>query len=214
MVSQYLLILSVVSSLALMSCSTCEPGPALYARGSVAIQVNSSGALESAKQTTNMRSLSRPGESFPIQQGVPFLLTIPKIVDLGTYSLVVSEFDSATRGEKWFRVSLRESCRPYIIMDKQCKIVNWYNPYRLPEVRVQASDDQLIVTPLLDRSSSIIGYEIRLGDSKICESPALDALRAARTKQQIKGGKVVVRRPTTADKPMDIAELFDFKIGS
>jgi hypothetical protein len=69
-------------------------------------------------------------------------------------------------------------------MDKRCRIVNWYNPYRLPEVRIQnAYTDQLVTTPILGKSNEIIGYEVRLGDAgdgssktastTACPSPAV-----------------------------------------
>ncbi|MBK7578399.1 MAG: hypothetical protein IPI24_13385 [Ignavibacteria bacterium] len=180
--------------------------------------VGSSGSLVASKRNSNVKSLTYPGQSFPIEQGEPFTLDVPELIDLGTHSLVVSETDSVSiSGKSCFRVSLKESCSPYIVMDKKCKVINWYNPYRLPEVRVKSADEQLIMTPLLDRNEDIMGYEVRLGDSVYdkCASPALEELTRVRKKREGKNrDKIVVRKPADANKPVDIVELFDFRIGS
>ena len=192
----------VVASLLASSCATCDSGPGLYIRGSMETQISSHGTfVKTGKAPKEEHLLARPGDSFNVAEGVPFQLNIPEVVNLGTNALQISEKDTVTAGPTIYTVSLVESCTPYVVMDKQCKIVNWYNPYRIPEVRIQNYNDQLVMTPLLDPHDAIIGYEIRLGDHKECGSPALDRLRKR------KGVVFAPVKSNTKETPWDLASL-------
>ncbi len=203
----FLPLLSIAVSVVLQSCSTCDPGTSLYVRGTVGARVNQSGVLETAEDTGPKYSLRDPGESFVVVENAPFVLDVPDAVDLSSYALVVTELDTVVRGGKLFRVALRESCQQYIEMDKSCKMVNWYNPYRLPEVRIRNTDEQLVMTPLLGPTNELVGYEVRLGDHTNCGSPALDRLRAFRrtSKQPIAGIRPI--RPSTRKAPTSLKDL-------
>ncbi len=186
----------------LASCATCDSGPALYVRGTMRSEISSHGAfISTGRKPQQNHTLVWPGDSFDIAQGVPFQLTVPEVVNLGTNALQISEKDTVTPGPKVYTVSLVESCTPFVVMDKKCKIINWYNPYRIPEVRVKNSDDQLIMTPLLDPKDAIIGYEIRLGDHSVCGSPALKRL------QRSKGAVFTPVRSNTKDTPWELSSL-------
>ncbi len=202
----------------LQSCSTCDPGSSLYVRGSISVRVTSSGTLEQVEGGTTQFTLDSPGEQFIVEQDRPFVLDIPDAIDLSSYALVVNEVDTTIPGGRYYRVSLRESCQPYIVMDKRCKIVNWYNPYRLPEIRIQnAYTDQLVTTPLLGKSNEIIGYEVRLGDAgdgssktqnaSACPSPALKRLQ--KYQQADKAGYTSLKpvKPRSKKEPMKLEDL-------
>jgi hypothetical protein len=212
------IILLIGFALVLQSCSTCDPGSSLYVRGAISVRVTSSGALEQVEGGETRITLDSPGESYVIEQDRPFMLDIPDAIDLSSYALVVNEVDSTVPGARYYRISLRESCQPYIVMDKRCKIVNWYNPYRLPEVRIQnAYTDQLVTTPILGKSNEIIGYEVRLGDAgdgssktantSACPSPALKRLQ--QFQQKDKAGYAGLRpvKPRTKKEPMKLEDL-------
>lgn len=203
----FLALLCIATSAVLQSCSTCDPGTSLYVRGTVGVRVNQSGVLETAEDTGPKYSLRDPGESFVVVEDAPFVLDVPDAVDLSSYALVVTELDTVVPGGKLFRVALRESCQPYIEMDKSCKMVNWYNPYRLPEVRIRNTDEQLVMTPLLGPTNELVGYEVRLGDHTNCGSPALDRLRAYRrtSKQPIAGIRPI--RSSTRKAPTSLKDL-------
>lgn len=203
----FLPLLCIAISVVLQSCSTCDPGTSLYVRGTVGARVNQSGVLETAEDTGPKYSLRDPGESFDVVENAPFVLDVPDAVDLSSYALVVTELDTVVPGGKLFRVALRESCQPYIEMDKSCKMVNWYNPYRLPEVRIRNTDEQLVMTPLLGPTNELVGYEVRLGDHTNCGSPALDRLRAFRrtSKQPIAGIRPI--RSSTRKAPTSLKDL-------
>ncbi len=206
-INYFLPLLCIAISVVLQSCSTCNPGTSLYVRGTVGARVNQSGVLETAEDTGPKYSLRNPGESFDVVENAPFVLDVPDAVDLSSYALVVTELDTVVPGGKLFRVALRESCQPYIEMDKSCKMVNWYNPYRLPEVRIRNTDEQLVMTPLLGPTNELVGYEVRLGDHTNCGSPALDRLRAFRrtSKQPIAGIRPI--RSSTRKAPTSLKDL-------
>ena len=200
-------IILVVACLPLLvsACAVCDSGPGLYVRGTMTSMIGPTGSFVKTKETPRQNFvLARPGDSFNVEGGTAFTLTVPEVVNLGANALQVAEADTITTGSTIYKVSLVESCTPYVVMDKQCKIVNWYNPYRIPEVRISNYDDQLIMTPLLDNNLSIIGYEIRLGDHKMCGSPALKQLN------RLKGGKTIIARPiksNTPETPWNLADL-------
>ncbi len=192
----------VVATVFMSSCATCDSGPGLYIRGTMKTQISSHGTfVRTGKAPQKEHLLARPGDSFDIAEGIPFQLTIPEVVNLGTNALQISEKDTTTAGPNIYTVALVESCTPYVIMDKQCKIVNWYNPYRIPEVRIRNYDDQLVMTPLLDHEDAIIGYEIRLGDHKECGSPALDRLKKRR------GAVFAPVKSNTEENPWELTSL-------
>ncbi len=192
----------MLTVLTLSGCVTCDSGPALYVRGSMKSEISSHGTfISTTRKVQEQYKLARPGDSFDVAEGVPFQLTVPGVVNLGTNALRITQKDTVVAGPPVYTVSLVESCNPYVVMDRKCKIVNWYNPYRIPEVRIRNSDAQLIMTPLLDPSDAIIGYEIRLGDHKDCGSPALRRL------QRSKHTTFAPVRSNTKDTPWELSSL-------
>jgi hypothetical protein len=182
------IILLVSTALVIGGCSTCLPVPPLYVQGQAAVQVTKHGTLVrgTALEADTTIVFEKVGQSAVVYSDESFILSIPNTIDMALYALQIKESDALTAGQKSFELTLVESCMPSITIDKHCKIVNWYNPYRIPEIRVSNSEtDQLILTPLISGDNTIVGYEVRLGvhgRNAGCPSPALDALQRLRDK--------------------------------
>ena len=179
-------ILCISAVLISAGCSTCLPVPPLYVQGQAAVQITKHGTLVrgTASEADTTIVFEKVGQSASVYSDNSFILSIPNTIDMALYALQVKESDAVTAGQKSFELTLVESCMPSITIDKHCKIVNWYNPYRIPEIRVNNSEtDQLILTPLISGDNTIVGYEVRLGDSEVCDSPALRQLKRLRGKQ-------------------------------
>lgn len=201
-------ILVAASLLLIGGCATCEPVTPLFVGGDVTALINDQGVLIKSKPQGALRSvvLTHPGQSQCVVANEPFVLSIPKAIDMAKYALQIEECDTnaVTSGSSFFRITLIESCMPVLALKSKCKILNWYNPYRIPEIRVANSDlSQLILTPLLNDETEIIGYEIRLGDHTECGSPARKVWEAVRKS----GRKPKVIRPNTTKTPRSIEML-------
>jgi hypothetical protein len=182
--------LAIVAASVLQSCATCEPESSLYVRDTLTVEVNKDGVLQEASKGTARYALRYPGDSFTIEQGRPFILEIPDAIDLSSYALAVSKIETVVAGPEYYRVSLRESCTPYIELSKRCQVVNWYNPYRLPEIRVRNNDHQVVTTPLLSSNNEVIGFEVRLGTKgEGCPSQALQRFEDYRDSLKASGKK-------------------------
>jgi hypothetical protein len=210
MISLYLI--AVACAILIHGCSTCDPVASLYVEGIDTVSVNAEGVLEQAKKVTAKYSLKAPGESFIVEQGRTFELSVPNPIDLSSHALVVSKIDTVVPGGQYYRVALRESCAPYIEMSEKCQVVNWYNPYRLPEVRMRNTSHQLVTTPLLGKTNEVIGYEVRLGTIEDdCQSVALKRFSEVREslKKQNKKETVIFKaiRSTPRKSPAQLAEL-------
>lgn len=180
------IILLVSTTLVIGGCSTCLPVPPLYVQGQAAVQVTRHGTLVrgTASEADTTIVFEKVGQSANVYSDNSFILSIPNTIDMALYALQIEESDVVTAGQKAFALTLVESCIPSLKIDKHCKIVNWYNPYRIPDIRVNNSEtDQLILTPLISGDNTIVGYEVRLGDSEECDSPALKELRRLRGKK-------------------------------
>lgn len=173
------LIASVVGS-GLTSCKTCIPGVSLYVRGSMTTVVDSSGAFAAvevvtAGDTMDLPTITLRGEKDTgiVRVNDPFILNVPDVIDLGKLSIRVDR-----RYDGTFAVTLGDACLPRIVLREKCEIINWYNPYRLPNIEVGTGNlDQVIATPIITGQDYIAGYEIRLGDQGVsdCTSPAYAA---------------------------------------
>lgn len=184
-------------------CSTCLPVPPLYVQGDAAVQVTKNGTLVrgTASKADSTVVFEKVGESAIVYSDESFILSIPNTIDMALYALQIEESDAVTAGQKAFELTLVESCIPSLTIDKHCKIVNWYNPYRIPEIRVSNSEtDQLVLTPLISDENTIIGYEVRLGDSQDCFSPALKELKRLRSKN-VKFTRAASNTKKTPRKP-------------
>jgi len=204
----FLTLLVTTALLFVGGCSTCEPVTPLFVNGDVLAMVNDNGVLLKAKsQGFGQRVvLSKPGQSRCVLANQPFILSVPEAIDMARYALQVEECDTnaVTAGSSYFRLTLVESCMPVLALKSKCKILNWYNPYRIPEIRVTNNDlSQVILTPLLNGDTEIIGYEIRLGDHSECKSPARDVWIAIRKS----GVKPKVVRTNTSKTPRSIEML-------
>lgn len=205
-------LVGIVTSLLLVACATCADGNEFFVQGSTTVKVGATGAFERARTVTGAGrtfTINNPGDTFWVAQDEAFTITIPRALDLGKYALVVH--DTAAPGlahpRKRFQISLDPACRPLIDLDQQCQIINWYNPYKLPEVRVNnKSMDQIVQTPLLDERDQIIGYEIRLGNHSAgkaidnkdnCPSPAFLLWQKMRSSNKRGTVKVAVGTRTT-----------------
>lgn len=203
----------VASVIMLQACSTCDPVASLYVGGNATMLVNKEGVLERSTKPTAKYFLKAPGDTFLVEQGRAFELSMPDPIDLSAYALVVSKKDTVAAGPEYYKVALLKSCMPYIEMSDKCQVVNWYNPYRLPEVRIKNTNHQLVTTPLLSDSNEVIGYEVRLGttDADSCRSLALDRF-SERRKSLSKTNKkdpVVLKviRSRPRKDPAKLAEL-------
>jgi hypothetical protein len=204
----FLAILFTVISL-LSGCSQCQPVQPLYVKGDVSAKVGPHCTLLRAKVNRDSRNivLERPGDSQCIEEDEPFNLSMPRSIDMAEYAIQIEECDEITAGKKRHKISLVETCQKVLMISKHCQRINWYNPYRIPEIRIDNRElDQLVVTPLLGRGNSIVGYEVRLGDANgpnKCKSPALEALtRVQRT------GTIMKPPPSRTKKNPDTPELF------
>jgi hypothetical protein len=204
--------LAIVAASILQSCATCELESSLYVRDTLTVEVNKDGVLQESSKGTARYALRYPGDSFTIEQGRPFILEIPDAIDLGSYALAVSKINPVVAGVEKYRVGLLESCRPYIEVSKQCQVVNWYNPYRLPEIRVRNSDHQVVTTPLLSSNNEVIGFEVRLGtEGEGCASQALKRFEYYRDSVKASGRKessyLRSIRPSTRKEPRPLSAL-------
>lgn len=202
------LIAGAICSFVLSGCASCEPVAPLYIQGSVVAQVNTNGLLVKVRDQSTRQTVAftKPGQSRCVVANEPFVLSIPDAIDMARYSIQIQDCDTnAVRaGSSFFRITLVESCMPVLLLTSKCKILNWYNPYRIPEIRVSNSNlSQLVMTPLLSDDDEIIGYEVRLGDHRDCGSPALRALEIIRKA----GVKPKVVRPNTIKTPRSIELL-------
>jgi hypothetical protein len=209
MIRQTLVVISAIALLAVLTgCSTCEPVAPLFVQGSVRAQIDQSGVLvkSTAREPVTTIELRKPGESRCVPANEPFDLSIPDAIDMAKYALQISECETpmVTAGSPNFQITLVESCMPILVLKQECKILNWYNPYRIPEIRVtNDSLSQLVLTPLLSDDNEIIGYEVRLGDHRECGSPALKVLEAFRKG----GGKVITVKSNTKKTPRSLGML-------
>lgn len=202
----------VASVIILQACSTCDPVASLYVGGNATMLVNKEGALERSTKPTAKYFLKAPGDTFLVEQGRAFELSMPDPIDLSAYALVISKIDSVVAGGEYYKVALLKSCMPYIEMSEKCQVVNWYNPYRLPEVRIKNTNYQLVTTPLLSDSNEVIGYEVRLGAREDgCQSVALERFSEKRkglSKSNKKDPVVIKVIPSRPRKdPAKLAEL-------
>ncbi|MBU3680286.1 MAG: hypothetical protein FGM32_11910, partial [Candidatus Kapabacteria bacterium] len=155
MIRQTLVFLSVVMLLSMLTgCSTCEPVAPLFVQGSVRAQIDQQGVLvkSTVREPSMTIELRKPGDSRCVPADEPFNLDIPDAIDMARYALQISECESptVTAGGQSFQITLVESCMPVLVLKKECKILNWYNPYRIPEIRVSNDSlSQLVLTPLL-----------------------------------------------------------------
>lgn len=181
-------ILAITLAELLSGCSTCQPVQPLYVKGDVPAKIGRERSLMRAAADRSNRTiiLERPGDSQCIAEDEPFNLSMPNSIDMAEYAIQIEECDSVTAGQKIYKITLVETCQKVLLLSKHCQRVNWYNPYRIPEVRLTNDNlDQLVVTPLIGKDDTIIGYEVRLGDKggdDGCPSPALDALKRYRSK--------------------------------
>lgn len=182
-----LAILAAVGSL-FSGCSTCQPVQPLYVQGEVSAKIGPHQTLQRSTTDRDSRTivLERPGDNQCVAEDEPFVLSMPTSIDMAEYAVQIEECDSVTAGQKIYKITLVETCQKVLLISKHCQRINWYNPYRIPEVRLANENlDQLIVTPLIGKDDTIIGYEVRLGDrggDSGCPSPALDALKRYRSK--------------------------------
>jgi hypothetical protein len=201
-------VLSVLLSI-LAGCSNCQPVQPLFVQGEVPARIGSKGTLlrSSASRNSRVIGLERPGDSQCIAEDEPFVLSMPTSIDMAEYAIQIEDCDSVTAGQKIYKITLVETCKKVLALTKHCQRVNWYNPYRIPEIRVKNEDlDQLVLTPLIGTGNTIVGYEVRLGDVKgadKCLSPALDALDRFRSK-----GLKIRRAASTTRKKPGSPELF------
>ena len=164
-------------------CSTCAPVPPLFVQGETTARIGENGILlrDRGGRPSRKIVLERPGSAQCIEQDEPFILSMPSVIDMAQYAIEISECDTVTAGAPIYRLQLVESCMPVLSLNKKCKTINWYNPYRIPEIRVNNNELlQVILTPLLGDDLTTLGYEVRMGDSKECESPALKRLKKLR----------------------------------
>lgn len=201
-------VLAVVLSV-LVGCSNCQPVQPLFVQGDVPARIGAMGRLQRSVAGRNARviGLERPGDSQCIAEDEPFVLSMPNSIDMAEYAIQIEECDSVTAGEKIYKITLMETCKKVLVLKKHCQRVNWYNPYRIPEIRLRNEDlDQLVMTPLMGADNSIVGYEVRLGDANgadRCKSPALEALERFRSK-----GLKIRRVASTDRKKPRSPELF------
>ncbi len=203
-----LAILAVMLSV-VTGCSNCQPVQPLFVKGDVPAKISSKGTLlrSTAGRGSRVIGLERPGDSQCVAEDEPFVLSMPASIDMAEYAIQIEDCDSVTAGQRIYKITLVETCRKVLALTKHCQRVNWYNPYRIPEIRLKNEDlDQLVLTPLIGADNSIVGYEVRLGDVKSpdkCKSPALEALERFRSKG------LKIRRPSsnTSKKPRS-PELF------
>jgi hypothetical protein len=164
-------------------CSTCAPVSPLFVQGETTARIGENGVLlrDRGGRPSRKIVLERPGSAQCIEQDEPFILSMPSVIDMAQYAIEISECDTVTAGAPIYRLQLVESCMPVLSLNKKCKTINWYNPYRIPEIRVNNNELlQVILTPLLGDDLTTLGYEVRMGDSKECESPALKRLKKLR----------------------------------
>ncbi len=170
------LIFSVIAS----SCSTCVDGPALYVRGEVDAMLDENGTFvkyTGKKRPTRELQLPSSSDTLPVASFEPFRLRIPETLDLGTRSLKIESVNDVQtglkdKGDRLFRISLVDACQPVIELNDSCQTINWYNPFRLPQIFVKNGRmEQVIATPLIV-NKSMVGYEIRLGDKQVCGCPS------------------------------------------
>lgn len=200
-------------SIVLSGCSTCQPVQPLFVKGDVSAKVGPNGTLvrSTAGRGSRRIVLERPGDGQCVEEDESFILSLPRSIDMAEYAIQIEECDGVTAGRRTSKISLVETCQKVLMISKHCQRINWYNPYRIPEVRIDNRDlDQLVVTPLLGRDHSIVGYEVRLGDAEgdnKCDSPALKALK--RFQQR---GKRMQPPSSRTKKDPDTPELFlDFE---
>ncbi len=193
----------------LTGCSNCQPVQPLFVQGDVPAKIGSQGTLlrSTAGRNSRLIGFERPGDSQCIAEDEPFVLSMPTSIDMAEYAIQIEDCDSVTAGQKIYKITLVETCMKVLALKKHCQRVNWYNPYRIPEIRLTNDNlDQLIVTPLIGKDDAIIGYEVRLGDrggDAGCPSPALDALKRYRSK-----GIKLRRLVSTTKKNPRLPDLF------
>ncbi len=180
-----IVVFSFLVALAIISqgCNTCSPVPPLFVQGETTARIGENGVLLRDRGGRPSRTivLERPGSAQCIEQDEPFILSMPSVIDMAQYAIEISECDTVTAGAPIYRLQLVESCMPVLSLNKKCKTINWYNPYRIPEIRVNNNELlQVILTPLLGDDLTTLGYEVRMGDSKVCDSPALERLKKYR----------------------------------
>lgn len=215
-----IVLLLLVGGAWITGCSTCLPGVSLYVRGSMVTIIDSSGAFAGVDAATasdsaslDIVTLRSEADTGFVRANVPFVLNVPDVLDLGKLSLRVDRRllpapgNDAQAGsdQDEFIITLVDACLPSIVLREKCEIVNWYNPFRLPNIEVRSGFlDQVIATPIITADDYIAGYEIRLGDQGVsnCTSPAyaswLNRYRGDRGKKT--SGKALVLTLSTSPK--------------
>ncbi|GMV53344.1 MAG: hypothetical protein D8M52_07035 [Chlorobi bacterium] len=169
-------------------CIPCIQGPSLYVRGEVVTTLDSSGTFIQTpgrrQQNLERVVLCSDRDTGYAWTDKAFVLEVPDAIDLGAKSLKVIKLETVSTGSYStpdFMITLEDACTPYIVLKDKCQIVNWYNPYSIPRVHIKGGMlEQIVATPILFSDEFVVGYEIRLGDTKIsnCNSPQLSRWQA------------------------------------
>jgi len=200
-------------------CTPCIQGPSLYVRGEVVTTLDSSGTFIQppgrAKQNLDRVALRSDRDTGYAWADKAFVLEVPNVIDLGAKSLKVTKLETVSTGSYStpdFMITLEDACTPYIVLKDKCQIVNWYNPYSIPRVHIKDGMlEQIVATPILSSDEYVVGYEIRLGDTKIsdCNSPQLPrwqaAYQGAGNSAKPRQNKRNVLKSTTRESPEPIA---------
>lgn len=185
-------ILLFIAALTFSGCCTSRGD--LFVSGSIVASIVDGQFRPSNASAATAFYLKAAGDTFRVADRAVFRLTIADNVNLGATTIRVDSLNDVTAGSRrvMYRGTLVETCNARVNLDTKCQRVRWYNPYTLPEVTV--SEDyphQVVITPIVSANCKRIGYEIRLGDTRVdgCESPALDALggcRQSRSKEFVR----------------------------
>lgn len=166
------------------ACSNCIPGPSSYVRGEMTTALDNEGAFvtrSATSRTSKTITLRNESDTGRVTAGEPFTLIVPDVLDLGKKAVKVNQVSSSDEdliNKKNFEITLVDACSPVVRLERPCQIVNWYNPYRLPQIEVASGTlDQVIVTPIISEGNYVIGYEIRHGDqiNSGCTSKVFDS---------------------------------------
>lgn len=177
--------LVIFSCLGFLITACCTTRGDLFVSGTVTATIVDGQFKPSSNTPKQAFFLKTIGDTFRIADRMPFKLSVADNINLGTTTIRVDSLDNVTAGSRRtvYRGTLVETCNARVRLDTKCQRVKWYNPYTLPEVSVSESyPHQVVITPIVSSRCKRIGYEIRLGDTRVdgCESPALEALNGCR----------------------------------
>lgn len=218
------IVLLAFTIILLSSCSTCVKGPSAYIRGEMIAELNDEGAFVAKSVSAAglpRYTLRRNDDTVRVYSGSTFVLDIPDVLDLGKRSIKVDKIETVRAGnadKNYFAITLVDACTPVVHLRDKCHIVNWYNPYRLPQIDVANGHlDQIVATPIVSGDDYIIGYEIRLGDISVsdCKSPAYKSWKAryeTDTGKQPKGRTRAKAPASTKDTPQSPSSLLTIKV--